>query len=32
MVDDTATLRFQIDRFGDYLTLEHGTSPLTLEA
>ena len=32
MVDDTATLRFQIDRFGDYLTLEQGTSPLTLEA
>ena len=32
MVDDTATVRFQIDRFGDYLTLEQGTSPLTLEA
>jgi integrase/recombinase XerD len=32
MVDDAATLRFQIDRFGDYLTLEQGTSPLTLEA
>ena len=32
MVDDTGTLRFQIDRFGDYLTLEQGTSPLTLEA
>jgi integrase/recombinase XerD len=32
MVDDTVTLRFQIDRFGDYLTLEQGTSPLTLEA
>ncbi len=32
MADDIATLRFQIDRFGDYLTLEQGTSPLTLEA
>ena len=32
MLDESATLRFQIDRFGDYLTLEQGTSPLTLEA
>jgi integrase/recombinase XerD len=32
MVDESAVLRFQIDRFGDYLTLEQGTSPLTLEA
>jgi len=32
MVDESAALRFQIDRFGDYLTLEQGTSPLTLEA
>jgi integrase/recombinase XerD len=32
MLDEGALLRFQIDRFGDYLTLELGTSPLTLEA
>ena len=32
MVDESAALRFQLDRFGDYLTLEQGTSPLTLEA
>ena len=32
MIDDGAALRFQLDRFGDYLTLEQGTSPLTLEA
>jgi integrase/recombinase XerD len=32
MADESAALRFQLDRFGDYLTLEQGTSPLTLEA
>ena len=32
MLDEGARLRFQLDRFGDYLTLEQGTSPLTLEA
>jgi integrase/recombinase XerD len=32
MVDEVAALRFHLDRFGDFLTLEHGTSPLTLEA
>ncbi|MEP6494526.1 MAG: site-specific tyrosine recombinase XerD [bacterium] len=32
MVDEGAALRFQLERFGDYLTLELGTSPLTLEA
>jgi integrase/recombinase XerD len=32
MVDEGALLRFQLDRFGDYLTLEQGTSPRTLEA
>jgi integrase/recombinase XerD len=32
MLDEGALLRFQVDRFGDYLTLELGTSPLTLEA
>ena len=32
MVDESAALRFQLDRFGDFLTLEQGTSPLTLEA
>jgi integrase/recombinase XerD len=32
MADDDAVLRFQLDRFGDYLTLEQGTSPRTLEA
>ena len=32
MLDEGAVLRFQLDRFGDYLTLEQGTSPRTLEA
>ena len=32
MPDEGAILRFQLDRFGDYLTLEQGTSPRTLEA
>ncbi len=32
MLDDGVVLRFQLDRFGDYLTLEQGTSPLTVEA
>lgn len=32
MPDESAILRFQLDRFGDYLTLEQGTSPRTLEA
>ena len=32
MVDEGAELRFQLDRFGDFLTLEQGTSPNTLEA
>ena len=32
MVDEGAVLRFHLDRFGDFLTLEKGTSPLTLEA
>src|ERR1700748_525024 len=32
MVDEGAGLRFQLDRFGDFLTLEQGTSPRTLEA
>src|ERR1700742_996800 len=32
ILDEGALLRFQLDRFGDYLTLEQGTSPLTLEA
>ena len=32
MLDEGAQLRFQLDRFGDYLTLEQGTSPRTLEA
>jgi integrase/recombinase XerD len=32
MVDEGAALRFQLERFGDYLTLEQGTSPRTLEA
>jgi integrase/recombinase XerD len=32
MVDEGAVLRFQLDRFGDFLTLEQGTSPRTLEA
>jgi integrase/recombinase XerD len=32
MLDEGAVLRFQLDRFGDFLTLELGTSPLTLDA
>jgi integrase/recombinase XerD len=32
MADEGAVLRFQLERFGDYLTLEQGTSPLTLDA
>jgi len=32
MLDEGARLRFQLDRFGDFLTLEQGTSPRTLEA
>jgi len=32
VVDEGAELRFQLDRFGDFLTLEQGTSPNTLEA
>jgi len=32
VVDEGAELRFQLDRFGDYLTLEQGISPNTLEA
>jgi integrase/recombinase XerD len=32
MIDEGAALRFQLDRFGDFLTLEQGTSPRTLEA
>ena len=32
MADEGAILRFQLDRFGDFLTLEQGTSPQTLEA
>jgi integrase/recombinase XerD len=32
VVDEGAELRFQLDRFGDFLTLELGTSPNTLEA
>jgi integrase/recombinase XerD len=32
MVDEGAALRFQLDRFDDFLTLEQGTSPRTLEA
>src|SRR3954470_2872150 len=32
MLDDSLVLRFQLERFGDYLTLEQGTSPRTLEA
>lgn len=32
MVDEGAVLRFQLDRFGDFLTLEQGTSPRTIEA
>jgi integrase/recombinase XerD len=32
MVDEGAALRYQLERFGDYLTLEQGMSPRTLEA
>ena len=32
MLDDAVTQRFLLDRFGDFLTLEHGTSARTLEA
>jgi len=32
MLDEAVSRRFQLDRFADYLTLEHGTSPRTLEA
>jgi integrase/recombinase XerD len=32
MLDEGALLRFQLDRFSDYLTLEQGNSPRTLEA
>jgi integrase/recombinase XerD len=32
MPDDTALLRFQIDRFDEFLTLEQGTSRNTIEA
>lgn len=32
MADEGAILRFQLDRFGDFLTLEQGTSPRTIEA
>ena len=32
MLDEGAALRFQFDRFSDYLTLEQGSSPRTLEA
>jgi integrase/recombinase XerD len=32
MLDEAASRRFQLDRFADFLTLEHGTSPRTLEA
>jgi integrase/recombinase XerD len=32
MLDDGAELRFQLNRFGDFLTLEQGSSPQTLEA
>jgi len=32
MADEGAVLRFQLDRFGDFLTLEQGTAPPTLEA
>ena len=32
MLDESAELRFQLDRFGDFLTLEQGSSPQTLEA
>ena len=32
LLDEGTTLRFQLDRFGDYLALEQGSSPRTLEA
>ncbi|MFI5228045.1 MAG: site-specific tyrosine recombinase XerD [Gemmatimonadales bacterium] len=32
MADESAVLRFQLERFSDFLTLEQGTSPRTLEA
>ena len=32
MLDEGDVLRFHLDRFGDFLTLEKGTSPLTLDA
>jgi integrase/recombinase XerD len=32
MLDESAGLRFQLDRFGDFLTLEQGSSPQTLVA
>jgi integrase/recombinase XerD len=32
MIDEGSALRFQLDRFGDFLSLEQGTSPRTLEA
>jgi integrase/recombinase XerD len=32
MLDEGAALRFQLDRFADFLTLEQGTSALTVEA
>src|SRR5829696_3759163 len=32
MPDEGGALRFQLDRFDDFLTLEQGTSPRTLEA
>jgi integrase/recombinase XerD len=31
-MDEGAVLRFQLDRFGDYLTLEQGLAAMTLEA
>jgi integrase/recombinase XerD len=32
MLDEGVAIRFQLDRFSDYLTLEQGSSPRTLEA
>ena len=32
MPDESAILRFHVEAFGDFLTLEQGTSPRTLEA
>src|SRR5262247_596272 len=32
MPDEGAVLRFQLERFDDFLTLEQGNSPLTIEA